>query len=208
MAGDDVLFREGLASLLVGRGFAVVGQAVRAAQLLPIVRETAPDLVIISIMESSDHALEYKQAGTIRTEFPNTGVLVLCAHLEVQHAIDALSSGRGVSYLLNSRVTDIEDFFDVISRVAKGASIVGPAAAHELASAHGHGSPLAALSERELDVLRLMAEGRSNADIARRLCVAEGTVEKHVHGILSKLNIPKTTDVHRRVQAVTAYLSG
>ncbi|MBU9763833.1 response regulator transcription factor [Mycobacterium sp. TNTM28] len=208
VAGDDVLFREGLACLLGRWGFDVVAQAGDAARLLPLVRTTTPELVVISIPVPSDRPDEYRAAQSIRAEFPGTGVLVLCAHVEVQHAIDALSSGSGISYLLNSRVTDIEDFIDILKHIAKGACIVGPAVAQALVSARRNGDPLTTLSAREHEVLRLMAEGRSNTGIARRLYLAEGTVEKHVHSIMNKLGIAETRDDHRRVQAVIAFLHG
>ena len=208
VAGDDVLFREGLACLLQRWGFNVVAKAGRVTELLPLVRATAPELVVISIPVPADHPEEYQAARLIRSEFPGAGVLVLCAHVEVQHAIDALSGGGGISYLLGSRVADIEDFVDILKRIAKGACIIGPAVAQALVSARENKDPLATLSAREHEVLRLMAEGRSNIGIARRLFLAEGTIEKHVHSIMTKLGIPETTDDHRRVQAVIAFLHG
>lgn len=208
VAGDDVLFREGLACILQRCGFNVVAKAGLVTRLLPLMRTTAPDLVVISIPLPADHPEEYEAARSIRSEFPGTGVLVLCAHVEVQHAIDALSGGGGISYLLNSRVADIEDFAGILRRIAKGACIIGPAVARALVSARENDDPLAALSTREYEVLTLMAEGRSNAGIARRLLLAEGTIEKHVHSIMAKLGIPETRDDHRRVQAVIAFLHG
>lgn len=208
VAADDVLSREGLAGLLDRWGFDVVGRADSAVRLPELVRAHTPSLVLINIPDPSDHPAEYEAARLIRTEFPNTGVLVLCARVEVRHAIDALSSGGGISYLLNSRITDIEDFVGILKRIAQGACIVGPAVAQALVTARGDEDPLAALSVREHDVLRLMAEGRSNDGIARRLYLAEGTIEKHVHSIFTKLGITETRDDHRRVQAVIAYLRG
>ena len=208
VAGDDVLFRDGLACLLQHWGFNVVAKAGRIAQLLPLVRMIAPELVVISIPVPADHPDEYEAARLIRSEFPGAGVLVLCAHVEVQHAIAALSGGGGISYLLNSRVADVEDFVDILKRIAKGACIIGPAVAQALVAARENQNPLATLSGREQEVLRLMAEGRSNAGIARRLYLAEGTIEKHVHNIMTKLDIAETPDDHRRVQAVIAFLHG
>ncbi|NOR00349.1 response regulator transcription factor [Mycolicibacterium fortuitum] len=208
VAGDDVLFREGLACLLAHWGFRIVAKTGGVGQLLPLVRSTSPELVVISIPIPADHPEEYEAARLIRTEFPGTGVLVLCAHVEVQHAIDALSGGGGISYLLNSRVADVEDFVDILKRIARGACIIGPAVAQALVSARENADPLVALSGREHEVLRLMAEGRSNAGIARRLYLAEGTIEKHVHSIMTKLGILETKDDHRRVQAVIAFLHG
>lgn len=208
VAGDDVLVREGLACLLQHWGFDVVAKAGRVAQLLPLVQMTTPQLVVISIPVPADHPDEYEAARLIRSEFPRAGVLVLCAAVEVQHAIDALSGGGGISYLLNNRVADVEDFVDILKRIAEGACIIGPAVAQALVAARENQDPLATLSGREHEVLRLMAEGRSNAGIARRLYLAEGTIEKHVHNIMTKLDIAETPDDHRRVQAVIAFLHG
>ena len=120
--------------------------------------------------------------------------------------MELLASGRGIGYLLKSRVTDVADFVDTLQRIAKGASVVDPAVVQELVSERRRDDPLAVLSPRELEVLELMAEGRSNAGIARRLWVTEGTVEKHVRSILTKLGLPETDDDHRRVRAVITFL--
>jgi serine/threonine-protein kinase PknK len=120
--------------------------------------------------------------------------------------VELLASGRGIGYLLKSRVTDVTEFIDTLERIAKGGSVVDPALVQELVSVRRRIDPLAALSERERDVLELMAEGRSNAGIARRLWVTEGTVEKHVRSILAKLNLPEAEEDHRRVLAVVTFL--
>jgi serine/threonine-protein kinase PknK len=145
-------------------------------------------------------------ARLIRQEFPETGILVLSAHVEVEHAMELLATGRKIGYLLKSRVTDVEDFLDTLQRIAKGASVVDPALVQELVSARRRNDPLGVLSAREREVLALMAEGRSNAGIGRRLWVTEGTVEKHVRSILAKLSLPETEDDHRRVLAVVTFL--
>jgi serine/threonine-protein kinase PknK len=145
-------------------------------------------------------------AREIRQQHPNIGILVLSAHVEVEHAMELLASGRGIGYLLKSRVTDVTEFVDTLERIAKGGSVVDPALVQELVSVRRRIDPLAALSERERDVLELMAEGRSNAGIARRLWVTEGTVEKHVRSILAKLNLPEAEEDHRRVLAVVTFL--
>jgi serine/threonine-protein kinase PknK len=145
-------------------------------------------------------------ARVIRGEFPETAILVLSAHAEVEHAMELLASGRGIGYLLKSRVTDVEDFLDTLGRVARGGSVVDPALVRELVSARRRDDPLAVLSGREREVLELMAEGRSNAGIGRRLWITEGTVEKHVRSILTKLSLPETDDDHRRVIAVVTFL--
>jgi DNA-binding NarL/FixJ family response regulator len=207
VAEDDVLLREGLASLLDRSGFDVVGQAGDGVQLLELVREQAPELVVTDIRMPPTHSTEGLDAARlIREELPGTAILVLSAHVDVEHAMELLASGRSVGYLLKSRVTDVADFVDTLGRIAKGASVVDPALVTELVSARRRNDPLAALSAREREVLALMAEGRSNAGIAHRIWVAEGTVEKHVRSILTKLNLPETGDDHRRVLAVVTFL--
>jgi serine/threonine-protein kinase PknK len=207
LAEDDVLLREGLASLLERSGFQVVGQAGDAPGLLALVAEQSPDLVVVDIRMPPTHTAEGLDAARqIRTQQPQVGILVLSAHVEVEHAMELLASGRGVGYLLKSRVTDVAEFLDTLERVAKGGSVVDPALVAELVSARHRDDPLAELSAREREVLALMAEGRSNAGIARRLWVTEGTVEKHVRSILTKLTLPETTDDHRRVLAVLTFL--
>jgi DNA-binding NarL/FixJ family response regulator len=207
LAEDDVLLREGLASLLSRSGFDVVGQAGDGVRLLALVRATTPELVVVDIRMPPTHTSEGLEAAReIRKELPETAILVLSAHVEVEHAMELLAGGKGIGYLLKSRVTDVEEFVDTLGRVARGGSVVDPALVQELVSARRRDDPLAVLSAREREVLGLMAEGRSNAGIARRLWVAEGTVEKHVRSILSKLNLQETDDDHRRVLAVVAFL--
>jgi DNA-binding NarL/FixJ family response regulator len=207
LAEDDVLLREGLASLLERSGFQVAGQAGDASQLLALVAEQAPELVVVDIRMPPAHTTEGLEAARqIRQEHPETGILVLSAHVEVDHAMELLAGGRGVGYLLKSRVTDVEGFIDTLSRVAKGGSVVDPALVAELVAARRRDDPLAELSAREREVLALMAEGRSNAGIARRLWVTEGTVEKHVRSVLTKLTLPEAEDDHRRVLAVLTFL--
>jgi DNA-binding NarL/FixJ family response regulator len=207
VAEDETLLREGLASLLERSGFEVTGQAGDATELLALVREGSPDVVVVDIRMPPTHTTEGLDAArVIRDESPATGILVLSAHVEVEHAMELLASGRGIGYLLKSRITDVADFVDTLQRVARGASVIDPALVQELVSGHRRDDPLSVLSRRELEVLALMAEGRSNAGIARRLWVTEGTVEKHVRSILTKLNLPETDDDHRRVRAVITFL--
>ena len=207
VADDETLLREGLASLLDRSGFAVVGQVGNAVELLALVRKTNPDVVVVDIRMPPTHTTEGLEAArVIRQELPDTGILVLSAYVDVEHAMELLASGRGIGYLLKSRVTDVDDFVDTLQRIAKGASVVDPAVVQELVSGRRRDDPLSVLSPRELEVLELMAEGRSNAGIARRLWVTEGTVEKHVRSILTKLGLPETDDDHRRVRAVVTFL--
>jgi DNA-binding NarL/FixJ family response regulator len=207
LADDDVLLREGLASLLERSGFAVVGQAGDATELLEVVRQHEPELVIVDIRMPPAQATEGLEAArAIREEFPDAGILVLSAHVEVDEAMELLESGRSVGYLLKSRVTNVEEFIETVQRVANGGSVVDPALVRELVSARRKDDPLEELTEREREVLALMAEGSSNAGIARRLWVTEGTVEKHVRSILAKLRLPGTPDDHRRVLAVITFL--
>jgi DNA-binding NarL/FixJ family response regulator len=145
-------------------------------------------------------------AGVIRGELPEIGILVLSAHVDVEHAVELLSSGHGIGYLLKSRVTDVAEFVDSLQRIANGGSVVDPALIQELVSGRRREDPLAVLSPREREVLALMAEGRTNAGIARRLWLTEGTVEKHVRSILNKLNLPETADDHCRVRTVITFL--
>jgi DNA-binding NarL/FixJ family response regulator len=207
LAEDDVLLREGLASLLERSGFQVVGQAGDAAQLLALVATQTPELAVVDIRMPPTNTTEGLDAARqIRQQHPETAILVLSAHVDVEHAMELLAGGRGVGYLLKSRVTDVSEFLDTLQRVARGGSVVDPALVAELVAARHRDDPLAALSAREREVLALMAEGRSNAGIARRLWVTEGTVEKHVRSILMKLTLPETTDDHRRVLAVLTFL--
>lgn len=207
IAEDDVLLREGVASLLQRSGFEVVGQAGDAPTLLEVVRAHRPELVLTDIRMPPSHSAEGLDAArTIRAELPDTGIVVLSAHIDVEHATELLAGGHGIGYLLKTRVTDVEDFVDTLNRVAAGASVIDPALVTELVSARRRNDPLAALSSREREVLALMAEGLSNAGIGRRLWVTEGTVEKHVRSILTKLDLPETGDDHRRVRAVILFL--
>ena len=207
LADDDVLLREGLAGLLERSGFEVVGQCGTAPELLELVREHRPELVIVDIRMPPGQTREGLDAAhQIREEFPDTAVLVLSAHVQVEQATDLLGSGDRTGYLLKSRVTAVDDFIETVERIVKGASVVDPVLVQELVAARRVEDPLDVLSPREREVLSLMAEGRSNAGIAHQLWITEGTVEKHVHSILTKLRLPATEEDQRRVLAVLTFL--
>jgi len=207
VADDDVFVREGVSSLLRRSGFEVVGQAVDGATLLDLVGEHRPDLAVIDIRMPPTHSTEgLVAAHQIRAEFSDIGILLLSAHVEVKDAVELLASCERVGYLLKSRVTDVNEFIDALERIIKGGSVVDPLLVKELLGAQRRNDPLAALSEREREVLALIAEGRSNIGIARALWVTETTVQKHVQHILTKLRLPPSSDGHRRVLAVLTWL--
>jgi DNA-binding NarL/FixJ family response regulator len=207
LADDNVLLRESLASLLERQGFVVVGQAGDAPGLMDIVREQRPDLVIVDIRMPPTHGNEgLEVARAIRAEFPQIAILVLSAHVEVEEAMDLVATGTRIGYLLKDRVTDVENFLGTLHSIAKGGSVIDPTLVRELVSAPRTEDPLQVLTTREREVLALMAEGRSNAGIARQLWISEGTVEKHIRSILTKLSLPETDEDHRRVLAVLTFL--
>lgn len=207
VADDDVLLREGLASLLERSDYQVVGQAGDATQLLGLVREHEPELVIVDIRMPPSHSTEGLDAArAIREQLPETGILVLSAHVEIEHAMELLATGQRIGYLLKSRVINVDEFMESLGRIVGGGSVVDPGLVQSLVSVRRAEDPLAILTEREKEVLALMAEGRSNAGIAGQLWLAEGTVEKHVRNILAKLRLPETKDDHRRVLAVVTFL--
>ena len=207
IADDDVLLRQGLAALLREAGYDVVGQAADADGLIELVREALPDVAIIDIRMPPTHTTEGLEAArTIRDELPRVAILVLSAHIEVEHAMDLLGVGAGIGYVLKTRVGDIDELTDTLERIRSGGSVVDPVLVEELVRARRARDPLEELTARERDVLALMAEGRSNAGIARILWLAEGTVEKRVRSIFQKLQLPDAPDDHRRVLAVIAFL--
>ena len=195
--------------MLERSGFEVVGQAGNADELLALVREHKPELVIVDIRMPPTHSTEgLVAAQTIRDEFPETGILVLSAHVEIEEAAELLATGDRIGYLLKGRVLDVDEFVDSLKRIAAGGSVVDPGLVQTLVNARRADDPLEDLTTREREVLGLMAEGRSNAGIAGQLWLAEGTVEKHVRHILAKLRLPETRDDHRRVLAVVTFLKG
>jgi DNA-binding NarL/FixJ family response regulator len=207
VADDDVLLREGLASLLERSGFDVVAQAGDGATAIQACHEHQPELLVIDIRMPPTHTTEGLEAAqAIRAKQPDVGILVLSAYVEVEHAMGLLASGQRSGYLLKSRVTDVDDFVETLRRIVRGGSAVDPALVQQLVSARRVDDPLEELTPREREVLALMAEGRSNAGIARRLWVTEGTVAKHVRSILAKLRLTESGDDHRRVLAVVTFL--
>jgi DNA-binding NarL/FixJ family response regulator len=207
LADDEVLFREGLASLLERSGFEVVGQCGEPEELVALVREHRPDLAIVDIRMPPTHTGEGLEAARrIREELPQTAIVVLSAHVQLEQATDLLAGGQGSGYLLKSRVIDVDEFMETLERIVRGGSVVDPVLVHELVAARRVDDPLDRLTAREREVLSLMAEGRSNAGIGHQLFVSEGTVEKHVRSILMKLDLPATEDDHRRVLAVITFL--
>jgi DNA-binding NarL/FixJ family response regulator len=207
LADDDLLLREGLAVLLERAGFDVVGQANDANRLLELARNENPDVAIVDVRMPPAHTTEGLEAARlIREELPQIAILVLSAHIEVEHAMELLGGGRGIGYVLTTRVTEVDEFIQTLERVVAGGSVVDPALVERLVSARRVRDPLAALTAREREVLALMAEGRTNSGIARQLWVTDGTVEKHVKSIFGKLRLPETADDHRRVLAVIAFL--
>ena len=208
LADDNVLLREGVAGLLERHGFEVAGQAGDAPGLLALVRAQRPDLAVVDIRMPPGHSTDGLDAAlAIRKEFPETGIVVLSAFVHPEHAVELLSSGRRVGYLLKDRVADVTEFVQSLRRVADGGMVIDPALVQDLVRARRGDDPFDVLSSREREVLALMAEGRSNAGIARKIGVAAGTVDQHVHSILGKLDLPDSADDHRRVLAVLAYLS-
>lgn len=207
LADDDVLLREGIASLLTAAGFDVVGQVGDAEALIAVTREQEPDVAVVDIRMPPTHTAEGLQAAlAIRADHPGIGILVLSAHVEVEVATDLLNGGGGIGYLLKNRVSKVAEFVEALERIARGGSAVDPALVQELMQQRRRHDPLAELTTREREVLALMAEGRSNSGIAQRLWITESAVEKHVHSILMKLNLPASDDDHRRVRAVVTFL--
>jgi DNA-binding NarL/FixJ family response regulator len=207
LADDDVLLREGIARILGGAGFDVVGQAGDATALQDLVREQAPDLAVVDIRMPPTQTVEGLEAArAIRAASPGIGILLLSAHVEIEEAMDLLENGERIGYLLKSRVMNAADFVEALERIARGGAVVDPALVQELVAQRRQDDPLADLTRREREVLALMAEGRSNSGIAHRLWISEGAVEKHVRSILAKLDLPVTEDDHRRVLAVVTFL--
>lgn len=208
VADDDVLLREGVASVLTRAGFEVAGQAGDAAELKALVGSLAPDAAVVDIRMPPSQSLEGLEAAKeIRTEAPSVAILLLSAHLEVETASELLRDGDRVGYLLKDRVRDTVHFVDALTRVIEGGCVIDPALVEELMGRRRRQDPLADLTGREREVLGLMAEGRSNIGIAHQLWISESAVEKHVKSVMAKLNLSAGPDDHRRVLAVVTFLN-
>ena len=210
VADDSVILREGLARLLDEAGFDVAGQAANASELVDLVEAEDPDVAIVDIRMPPTHTDEGLQAARqIRERRPQTGILVLSQYVRPSYALELLSQGtEGVGYLLKDRVSDLGELASSVRRVGEGGSVLDPSVVAQLVERPRPGrDPLEDLSEREREVLALMAEGRSNKAIGQQLFITEHTVEKHVKSIFGKLRLPSTPDDHRRVLAVLTFLS-
>ena len=206
IAEDQALLRHGLALLFEDEGHEAVASLPDAESLLPTIGSHHPDLVVLDVRLPPTFTDEgTRVARTIKAEHPDLGVLILSQHIETRHALELVSLG-GFGYLLKDRVLEVRDFLDTAARVAHGGSALDPQVVGTLLSPANGDDPLAELTNREREVLELMAQGRTNAGIARALSVTTATVEKHVHSILTKLRLPETRDANRRVLAVVAYL--
>jgi DNA-binding NarL/FixJ family response regulator len=203
---DSTLFREGLASLLATAGHEVVGRAGDAPALVAVVAETDPELALIDVRMPPDLTDDGARAArTLRAAYPKLGIVLLSQHIETRHSVELVATG-GFGYLLKDRVLDVDDFLDALVRVAGGGSALDPEVVGRLLGTARRDDPLARLTPREREVLALMAEGRTNVAIARRLWLQHRTVEAHVGNILAKLGLPSDDENHRRVQAVLTFL--
>jgi DNA-binding NarL/FixJ family response regulator len=210
VADDALILREGLARLLDEARFEVVGLAGDADELCALVERASPDVAIVDIRMPPTHTDEgLRAAKLIRERWPRVGILVLSQYVQARYAVELLEHGtEGVGYLLKNRVSDLGELTDSVRRVGEGSSVLDPAVVSQLVGQRRKGStPLEDLTERELEVLALMAEGRSNKAIAGRLFITEHTVEKHVKNIFATLRLPQSEDDHRRVLAVVTFLN-
>jgi len=208
IADDAALFRSGVRRLLEDGGFDVVGEFADAAALLSAVVDDPPDVVVIDIRMPPTHTTEGLDAArSLKATHPGVGVLVLSAHVETHYAVQLLESGQtGSGYLLKERVTDVGELTDAVRRVAAGGVVIDPAVVTQLVSRRREHNPLDALSEREHDVLEVMAQGRSNQAIGEQLFLSPKTVEAYVRSVFQKLDLHQDTDDNRRVLAVLTYL--
>lgn len=208
IAEDSALFREGLARLLADAGHDIVAKVADAEALIDAVDATTPDLVIVDIRMPPDHTDDGARAARVlRNRWPDLGILLLSQQIETRHSVELVTEG-GFGYLLKDRVFDVDDFLEAMRRVAHGGSALDTEVVARLLAASRVDNPLASLTAREREVLALMAEGRTNVGIARRLWLTERTVETHIGSIMAKLKLAATDEDHRRILAVLAYLKG
>jgi DNA-binding NarL/FixJ family response regulator len=208
IAEDSVLLREGLASLLTDAGHEVVGRAASGPELVAAVEASRPDVSIVDVrMPPSFRDEGLRAAIEARERVPGTPILVLSQYVEERYASELMGSGaEGVGYLLKDRVADVAEFLAALARVAQGGTVLDPEVISQLVARRRRDDRLTALTTREQEVLALMAEGQSNVAIAERLFIGEGTVEKHISNIFSKLGLDDAVHQHRRVLAVLTYL--
>lgn len=209
IAEDSVLLREGLARLLDFAQIEVAATVGNAVELLPAVQEHSPDLVIVDVRMPPSFTDEgIRAALQLRRRDPALAVIVLSQYVEERYAVDLLTGETsGVAYLLKDRVADVDEFLAVVRRVAEGGSVLDPEVVSQLLTRQRHGNPVDSLTDRESQVLSLMAEGRSNAGICAELYLSESAVTKHINSIFTKLGIPPTGSANRRVLAVLKYLA-
>jgi len=210
VADDSVLLREGLVRLLTENGHEVVAAVGDGPALVAAVEAHRPDVAVVDVRMPPSHTDEGLRAAVeARRRVPRSPILVLSQYVEVSYADDLLADGAGaIGYLLKDRVAAVADFLDALARVAAGGTVLDPDVVAQLLVRRRRDDPLREMTAREQEVLALMAEGRSNTNIARTLVVSDGAVEKHVGSIFAKLRLPPDTEQHRRVLAVLTYLRG
>ena len=211
IADDSALLRRGLAALLESEGLEIVGEASDGAQLLEVIDEHGADVAVVDIRMPPSYTVEGIQAAeTIKSKHPDVGVLLLSQYVETENAMSLLKSGaKGLGYLLKERVSDVDEFIDALHRVSSGGTAIDPDLVTRLiARPHKGHSPGDDLTDREKNVLELMAEGRTNQAIGKSLFLGERTVEAHIRSIFLKLDLRPEPEDHRRVLAVLTYLRG
>ena len=208
LADDAALIRQALAELLQRAGLEVVAQAGNAPSLLRAVEDHQPDIAIVDIRMPPTQTTEgIRAALQIRERFPATGILLLSTHTEIDDAVELFSAtASSVGYLLKDSVSDLDELTGALTRISEGGTVLDPKLVVELLGRARRADPLDVLTPREREVVGLMAEGQSNAGIAKALWITHGAVEKHIKHIFSKLGIPATLDAHRRVLAVITFL--
>ncbi len=206
---DAALLRQGIASLLENAGHDVVAQLGDAETIADVVAEAEPDVVILDIRMPPTNTTEGLRAAVeLRAERPDLAVMLLSQHIETRYALDLIADGAsGVGYLLKDRVVDVDDFLRALERIHRGETAIDPDVVTRLVARERRNNPLDRLTDREREVLALMAEGHANVALAGRLSLNLRTVETHVSNIFTKLDLPPESETHRRVQAVLTYLT-